>query len=418
MTDVVKISKASKTKNFAKYFLVLMVVLFSSNSNVFFRSYYGPLIPFIFGGILYLSRGKRISKRATSIFVIFGFFIIAYFIKYWEFDKGFTLRFFLYIGTAFVVIANLGVRFIKIYEDIIYGFVIISLPIFFIQLINFNIIYAITSGVSSLLRLPLMYDQVSNGIIYTVLTNAPTRNCGFTWEPGPFASFITLAIICNLLRNNSEFKTTRFWVFVIGILTTQSTSGFISLFIITAFIIYNNSAIKQFFAFIFGIPFFVFTFYNVPFLKPKIDQILINKDVKMTKSIRSIKSGRSEKQSLGRFAGLQMNLKDFGKNPIFGMGGHGEDSYARKRGVKIASINGLGNWLSYFGLIGMILFFYSWLRSLKCLTNMYNVKGVWIIFSAILVLGFSFNLLQTSIFFSFMLFYYFLDQKESIPLQF
>lgn len=64
------------------------------------------------------------------------------------------------------------------------------------------------------------------------------RNNGMFWEPGAFQAFINLALLFEVLKK--QFKTTKIIVFVVAILTTFSTTGYIALFFSLAVIAYKN----------------------------------------------------------------------------------------------------------------------------------------------------------------------------------
>jgi hypothetical protein len=58
------------------------------------------------------------------------------------------------------------------------------------------------------------------------------RNCGAFWEPGMFVVFLNLALLMNLYLNNSPTFSKKNIVFIVAIITTLSTTGFIVLFLI------------------------------------------------------------------------------------------------------------------------------------------------------------------------------------------
>lgn len=52
------------------------------------------------------------------------------------------------------------------------------------------------------------------------------RNPGFTWEAGRFACFLVIGLFVSLLLHNMEIKKNKsFWIFLVGLISTVSTTG-------------------------------------------------------------------------------------------------------------------------------------------------------------------------------------------------
>ena len=265
---------------------------------------------------------------------------------------------------------------------------------------------SLLSKLQLLMGLPQIHfsetTEYANIWIYTI-NQHNRRNCGFVWEPGGFANFLILAIIINLALNKFNLKNKKLIILLITLLTTLSTTGYLSLIIITFWYLYNVESNKKIFAapiILLGSIYIL----NLDFILTKILKIFSTyNNVFLTYSALSYKTGNS--YSMGRFAGFMMNIKDFLNNPVIGYGGHSELTWANRMQVNLASINGLGSWLAMFGSIGMIIFIYSYYKSFKTIGLYYNFKKHILLFFVILVLGFSFNLIQTPLFFAFMLSY-------------
>jgi len=384
------------------YFIVLLLILFSAYGNQIFKDIRNTIIPIIFVFILFIKRKQKVYKQESRIFLVFFLFILAYFLKYrGEFDFLFTFRLFSYISLAYCTLKLVGTRFFKIYEDIIYYLAIISLPLFVIETINYNSLYTILRQVQSALLIPLADMNYANVIVFT-LNKGIIRNCGFAWEPGAFSQFLSLAIILNLARTNFNLTDKRFWIFVITVLTTLSTTGYLALSVIIVWVIYNKKMSLRFIL----IPVFIIsliTIYDLPFIHDKIVELasdpVENFERKVSSSYRTGKA-----LTLGRFQGLILSYKDFLNHPFIGYGGHGELTFAAKNKIVVFSINGLGDWLAKYGSIGFILMIYLYKKSFYYLAEMYNFKKPIILLGVLFVLGFSYGLLETHLFFVFMLF--------------
>ncbi|MGO3181909.1 MAG: O-antigen ligase family protein [Aequorivita sp.] len=303
----------------------------------------------------------------------------------------------------------------KTFEDIIYILAILSLFFWVWQLFEPN----------SLDKLMTVLDLSGDGtlsksiIIYTshyqfVPGDIP-RNAGFTWEPGPFASYLGLAIFFNLIRNGVVLKEKkRLLILLITVITTQSTTGFLLLLVILVWYVwvhYDNKLFR-----IFSIPVVmsvvILIFINVPELQEKIllESQQNIEDVIDTASV----TGKS--YNPGRFASFQLRLEDFKNYPIAGYGGNtslqygyiGEDNV-------VSAVNGLGTILGRYGAIGAIIFLILVMKSGIFLSKTFDYRG-WFIFPALLlILGFSFGIIEAPILVVFWLLPVFLKIKTVNP---
>jgi|GEM_PF-2309017 len=68
------------------------------------------------------------------------------------------------------------------------------------------------------------------GVIYNYLTMAPDRNCGMFWEPGLFATHLTIAMMLELITKQRA-SVLRIILFSICIFTANSSAGFVIWFL-------------------------------------------------------------------------------------------------------------------------------------------------------------------------------------------
>ena len=269
-----------------------------------------------------------------------------------------------------------------------------------IQIIDFNYLYNILIKIQSILQIPVTIGiKQANIIIFTLNRNIP-RNCGFAWEPGAFSEFLILALIVYLARNNFNMKSIRFWVLMLALISTFSTTGYLAFIVIFIWIIFNRKFNEK----IILVPLFlIISIYilTLPFITTKIVELARNPQYYLEKNISSHIYGQS--QSLGRFQGFIMNIKDFLNHPLIGFGGHGELTLSGRLNINVFSINGLGIWLSRYGSIGFILLIYLYMKSFNLMSNIYNFKKPIILLVVLFVIGFGFGLLESSLFFTFML---------------
>jgi hypothetical protein len=403
----------NKVKNKTNHFLVLLLVLFAGVANPIFLEITNSLIPILLSLLIYISRGEKLTRKAVKIYIFFIFFILAYFFKYnGDFDPMFTFRLFVYITFPYLVISVVKQEFFKIYEHIIYVFACISLPLFLVQAVAYYQLLSVLEKLQGFLMIPPMenWREYANVIFFTVnrgtnVAGGALRNCGFAWEPGGFANFLILAIIINLARNNFSFKNNfKLKILLITLITTFSTTGFLALGFVVLWFFFNSNVKNR----IVLTPFFIIVLGSaifLPFMSEKISTLSTDPQSILNEvSGRSFDTGNS--YSIGRFAGLLMNFEDFKSHPIIGYGGHGEETWAAKNEVNVASINGLGRWLSMFGSIGFMMFIFAYIKSFKSLALLYNFKKPILLLGAILMLGFGFGVIKSGLFFGFMLSYW------------
>ena len=188
-----------------------------------------------------------------------------------------SLHFLLKIFTGIGVASIVGDKFVYYYKKIICFFCIVSLFCFTLNCIGVVIPYIImpSSGIDGgqVLRV--------SSVIYTQLYDVEhnlgltLRNCGPFWEPGAFQGFINLALFFDFYnhRSSGSFFSKESVVYIITILTTLSTGGYVTMFfIISCFIIQNRKislTTKLLFISI-SLIIFAYLFINIEFLGDKI----------------------------------------------------------------------------------------------------------------------------------------------------
>lgn len=402
--------KSDSYVSITDYIIVLLLLQFSGNAQLFFRDIRYSIIPIIIISFIFYHRKKQIIGKDYNIFIIYSLYIFAYYIKYnFEFDPAFSFRVFSYISLAYFTLKLTGDKFFKIYEDLIFMFAAISLPLFMIMAIDYDFLYKIVRGLQSYLGLPLYNMNYASIFIFT-LNKGQIRNCGFAWEPGAFSEFLSLGLIIYLARNNFDISRSRFWIITAALLTTFSTTGYLALAVISVWYIFNVPYNKK----LILIPFFIFIFIYIielPFMKEKIIK-LSQQPIEAFEKTAHLSRRVGSSYSLGRFAGLIMNIKDFINHPVIGYGGHGELTFAGQRDINIFSINGLGVWLSRYGAIGFMLLVYLYNKSFNYMSKLFEFNKPIFLLGVMFVLGFGFGLLESSLFFTFMLSGYLLEEKD------
>jgi hypothetical protein len=387
------------------YALVVIGLIYSARSIPFFGTPISVILPLVLALIVYYLKNKHLYRtiKSSRTFLVFTFLMIAYIIKFRSVDPMFILYHFGLLFIAYLIISSNGRNFIIHYENIVYKLAVISLVFFPFQLLFPQAIFNLLNLIQSVLGFHVTSESYSSILIYTFNQdfNETARNCGFSWEPGPYAIFLLLAILFRLMSNQLKIDK-HIVIFITAMITTFSTTGILGLLVIIGWYFYNKR--KQIFIVILpviiGISIFLFT--NVDFLGAKITSQYSSAQAEVDAQFNN----KQEKNiSIGRFSGFLLNWGDFKRNPILGYGGHiKEETEAAKMGKLISSTSGLGNWMAQFGVIGLIILLITHIRSQRKLHLIFNLRGSGFVVLTILMLGFGFNLLVSPIFFCLMLF--------------
>lgn len=405
-------------KSHLNLFLVLLIILYSAKSLPFLLNILPLGLILIVAFVIYFLQNKRLSinYKGRVPFIVFFILMVLYIFKYKEIDPVFIGYYFTLITVTFLAINLLGFNFFIYYEKIVFKLAVLSLFLYGAQLMFGDFLFESMRTISDNVLSLNSSGKYATIVLYTINPDNtfPIRNCGFAWEPGPYAVFLSLAIWIRLLENNFRLDK-HIWVMLIAIITTFSTTGYLAVMTLFGWFLYNKKGTAYALLPILTL-LFMFIFVKTPFLKDKIFEEYNNAGQYLDKAI---KSDKPKNVSIGRFPGFLLNIRDFKKNPILGYGGHvAEETEAYRLGVKITSTSGLGNWIARFGIVGIIILIVTYYHSVRKLLSINNSRGAVFLWGLLLILAFGFNLLNSFMFFAFMLFSSFNNEtsidKESI----
>lgn len=224
-------------------FLIIFIIVFISNDTVLFNTSGISLLPllmqFIYGGIILtciLNFNKRNSKPLFLMVLIFLIVINSLL------HQDYSLGYFIQINallTAYFITRNISFEsFTNYYCKILYYISIASVIFFFLFIIFPNVISFFTIHHNTK-EVPYI------NLYFYVHFVTMFRNTGIFREPGVFMIYLNLAIMLELFIKKTINKKALF-VYIIAILTTLSTAGFIILIIIGLlyFIKGNESKMK------------------------------------------------------------------------------------------------------------------------------------------------------------------------------
>lgn len=251
-------------------------------------------------------------------------------------------------------------------EQILWKYTILVLAIYFIHEFVPQTADYMKSLIEKLSRFSSDVEHHSRSIMFytfrddTMMSFGLRRNAGFAHEPGAFALFTNLAIIINYIRGIPLFSK-RNLVYVLALITTFSTAGYLSFFILILLLVKSKRNIIISFSFFIIILFFSFRVYNESsFMRSKIEQRF---ESQTEKSL----SGKT----VGRIYGMRKSLYVLSQHPLHGRGLLQMTMPESKYDPEYASYG----WLSYVSKLGLLtgcFFLYFYLRGIY---NMVTFEG-------------------------------------------
>lgn len=351
---MIKLLDGSKT-GVIDYLYVMTMILIAAGASLFARKYGDIQQPVTWVAILFTfiiglkHRVKIADKNLFWALIVFTFyfFFASVFNRY--INIGFLIYWVITILITFVICKSYGIRFFVHFETVVFHLSIISLIIWIFCLVlpdttkdvllNFRFSESFTEDVDAI-----------NVIFYTYLDrnfdadifHSFFRNSGFAFEPGAFASFLSIAIACNIIRNNSIklWMNIPLYVFLANMFSTESTTaGMMVITIIVFFILLNNKSKYRFLWLIILIP-VIYYIFSLEFVGEKLQDEL------------TVSGGRLQSDSGGasRLMSFRFLMFEFITHPIFGLAGNPNTWYA-SMGYEGALHSGIGHLLADFGIV-------------------------------------------------------------------
>lgn len=347
----------SKLVKRTNLFLLLMLIFKSTGASLLAISPITLVLLIVLCLHLFLRRRLSFDK----LFINFTFFYIGitfiYLLQFGTIDYMLTGYFYLKFFYAYLTVKLVGRAFFNYYEKIVYYGALISLFMFLFQILFYEQVLYFVSYLQNNISF-FYYDNDDHYSIFFFTIEARAsqfRNTGFAWEPKGFANFLALAIFINLCRNKLNFKNKKMYVFLLALITTFSTTGYIIVFVFFSLFLIYNSTIKLK---IFIAPFFIFSLYflfQLQFMYDKIEKEVTTKG----NYERILTTDRDDREtfSLGRIGSFIVDFKDFVKKPIIGYGMQREER-TQHPWVKLVRVNGISDILASFGITGLIFFLF------------------------------------------------------------
>lgn len=329
-------------KNISKRdYLLVIVLIFLSGSPVLLLT--NPMVYGVLGSLFFLYSLLRKDVAIRKNLWIYLLFLILIFISQY-----FTLG----------VISVLGSM--NILAKVVLGATILWIVKERFRLVYLNIMFYI-SLISLILSIPGVRDFIVPGwfetegvqhsiLIYTVGTTL--RNSGPFWEPGAFACYLVLVPLLFLenLKESVLANKFKFFILLLALITTLSTTGYICLttIILYSIIRYTKNKLLLLFFIMPIVLYFLSLFMNsLDFLNEKI--------VSQYENIKNL-SGEYSNQRFGAFI---FDLHYINKHPLCGNGLIDITRFADHRelwDVKLGHGNGFSDYIVRMGVLSFIVY--------------------------------------------------------------
>ncbi|WP_158826205.1 hypothetical protein [Mucilaginibacter lacusdianchii] len=393
----------------------LMFLLLATSGNPFFTQNLPIVITLVSAFSLYyiLSHyNQKIYHRTFLIFVFFMGYEVLHAIMF-HLDYSVTIvKLFLIMLFGFAVVNTLKKRFVPVFIQTMYVISIISF-VFTVLVYIPGLGRALYNIAEQLFPLKKDFKNYSTPtlLLYTFLPEffdgrfTYARNAGIFWESGAFAVYLNVVLYLHYYTKTivgyKDLIDKKSVVFVIAILTTASTMGFLSLIVVlTVYALQFKSNLKYLFVVLVFLA-SALAFNSFDFLGAKISEQLAVSGV-----------------DNNRFGSALMDWHDIMQRPILGWSRRIEVLF----GTTVSSArshrpNGLTNFLRNYGFLYFTVYFYLVYASFKSIGTYYKISRASMAILGVLLLwivSFS-EMIFDEAFFKSLLFLYMVYLPASVP---
>jgi hypothetical protein len=425
--NTIEIPVNNKKSDWFEYLYFFMIVIYAGMASPFTKTmnHYtdqpiGFIIP-VFMTLILLIRNP-VSFYDTSfllLIIVITVWQLLQFIKTSFFNASYIFFIYYAIFIAYIIIKVFQFNMFFLYEKIVTQLSLIAI----IGWLAVIIIPGVMANFIETIKIPDSGGGTLEGnIIIFSMTNLRTlsegenwgllRNSGFSWEPGRYATMVVVALFFNMARTRFQFRRNiGFWILVIALATTQSTTGFVTFSLLILFFLINQKNVSKIFYLVLIIP-LMLTIYNLPFVGEKIDT-LADIENQRSKSLNDMEIRQEDGTYVPqRFDGMAYEFLNILDAPILGYGLSADNSYvAEKIYEKIGLSNGVFKVIARFGLIIGGLFYFFLYQSSKCIISFYNLRGGIIYMLIFVSVSISYDFTTVPFFLSSVMFYLFTDKK-------
>lgn len=389
-----KIKRSSVQKG-VDYFLLFLLIA-NSGIQFFAASEIIQIFLFFFSFAILIKRKINLDTEFFLILLLFLAVEIIQILLHGGFDYVTFAGTYVKLGMIYFIVKLLKYNFDKYYINILYFFTLVSLIFYTFSFVPGFTEYFV-SNVAPFFKSPFVEESVFYKSEPTIIIfcfedtlMSDHRNSGPFWEPGAFAVFLCIALLFNIIRTGKMVNRKNI-LFIVAILTTLSTAGYIALAAIFGgfYTIKRGFLNKVMVLLLVVISGFLFS--RLDFLEQKINQ---NIDI-------------AEKTTSSRFGSALADYKLFVESPLVGWG-RGDARYGEKKVTRFTieehRNNGIFILLATYGIILTVIYFFLIYKSINALVKYRNFTS-WFSFISmcvIFILGFSQGIFSLPLLYSFL----------------
>ena len=391
------------------YFYIFCLFIYAGSATVFARDLgdirtVGNAFALFLTLIFFKYNKVRLSKRFIYSILVFLLYAIVTSLNNQLINPFWISRWLIFLTIAYGLCQCLGEKLFVAIETVLFHLSIISLAFWIVHIVNptlmenlaktlaFSQPYAEDSNVKyNIIFYTINSDKGSDFVADFIVTK---RNSGFTWEPGAFASFLCFGIFCNILRTDLNIKRNKaFWVFLLALFSSQSTTGFMTLIFMSGVWLIAN---RKYWWGVVILPISIALF-SLPFVS---DKMLAEFQYVSDMDYRTATGSTA----FNRTYSLMLDWQEFLRHPLLGLGGWSKGTLYAQQGYEFATISGIGGLLSQYGAIMSILFFFLLIQSSRLIRFRMNKKNAYILIATMLGMMYSYGLWTTPIIITFWMF--------------
>lgn len=343
MDNKFKLTKVNTKKIIAYIAIFLLLYIDSSYCMTVTGTISGTIrigILFVVAVILFIvNLNKKLNIKQLLLLLYFIFSAILCIIVNQEDIKNYIILLMaLLIGYIFAISLSFD-YFIKLYNKIIAFLAIFSLGTFLL-----SIIYP--SLISKFPIIDVRYGTANvHNLFFSVClsNNAFFRNYGLFWEPGAYQIFLNFALIFEMFFADKMNKN-RICIYIITIITTFSTTGYIALIIILLAYAIRYKKIKHKVFILLPIIIFIITILFTKIMPQKYINLVFDKLTGVFSEEASLKYTTKT-----RINAIIYPLKEFLNSPILGVGYNRFEYVNRNYCDSVATCTPI-NWFALFGI--------------------------------------------------------------------
>lgn len=370
--------RAFDVKKAGNYFLLVLIIATTANP-FFFDSNEFLIAGFCLSAFVFLKRGKRFDRNFFKVSGLFLLLEIIQIVSFGEFSFQTFSSMFIKLTFAYFVVKCLEGNFFSYYIQIMKVICLISLGFYTLSFVPgfYDFVY---NSITPFFNPPFyktseFFTAQKNVILYTFAYDCflTYRNPGPFWEPGIYAIFIIFALIMSLSKEQHLRSKTNL-IFIVTLLTTLSTAGYLGLFLLIFFYFLssNNTRNKEVYI-VLTVIIALYLYYSLSFLSNKLLQNMQMSDF-----------------TGSRFGSLVADWSLFVKSPLIGWGRGSMrygGSYHTFFSQELHRNNGLASLLTQYGLPLTIVYFWLYRTTLKYMCKLHGYT-IWFASAALVVIMF------------------------------